>query len=445
MASRANFLLKKVEKAPGQFGPVPVLFAALVLVLYAYFLSLNLSELGKVLFYDESQWIWVSQKYFGDVIRGDFRNPHWQENYARFGNSNPKIAQYLIGISLYLSGELNTKFPAMKWNWNKDRYWNIWKGHSPPWRTLFYGRIPMPFLGAFCGVLFFYLTTRIMSWPSALVATLFFGSSEVLTTYSARAMQDVPALFFNLLFLAVLFSIPWRKVLPKFWTRTFLYAAVSGFFLGLAVSTKLNNLVLIGVFGLYLFWVTVVEMEPKLRISLRKINRFLICSIVGMLVCGMVFVGSNPYLYSTSPLKTFQKSKILFQLGAEVRKSREEEMNKKYAIYSSREKFKQINRKILKGAISGKPALNWAIILAGLIFLLFRLRSALKKGSASETDHLVLALLAGAIIFIGNFCWIPFNWGRHFLPFLTPLAIAIGFSVEIILYFFTILYNLISK
>ena len=128
MGSKIGAVLFKKLEGPEKgkkSALVITVWVILAVTLYGFFLCFYLSKLFRPVSMDESQWIWVSQKYFGYLLKGDLTNPDWNESYMTFGKYNPKIAQYLIGASLYLSGELKTEFSAMKWDWERKVKWNV--------------------------------------------------------------------------------------------------------------------------------------------------------------------------------------------------------------------------------------------------------------------------------------------------------------------------------
>ena len=426
-------LFRKFERADGSPSrPVIAVWIVLCFTLYTYFLSLGLNKISDSLFYDESQWIWVSDKYFGYVLKGDFRNPDWFKSYNTFGKYNPKIAQYLIGIPLALSGELNTQFNPMEWRWDKDINWNDLAGCAPPFRTLFYGRIIMPFLYSGCALLFLFITSRFLHWLPSLVATFFLGTNPLLLKYSGRALQEAPTLFFSLAFLAVLFSINWRKTLTKSRAGALGCALVSGFFLGLAVGTKMNNLVLVGVFGLNLAWLTMVEMSPKLRFRARGFLRLVWMSAAGLLMSLVVMVGSNPFLYAKNPLESLKRAKVLLELGSKVKGYKNESYDAQFAISSQSSKLQLVYSHILqKSFLHG--VIGVLILAAATVVMLFSFGRALTRHTDKEADRLFLVNIATFSIFWINFLWIPMNWDRFFLPLLVPVGVLVGFAAEVTL------------
>lgn len=442
-----SFLTKNFDDPEtGKRSPVSIAaWAAFCLMLYAYFLSFSMIAIFEPLYWDESQWVWVSQRYFGYLIKGDLKNPDWDQTFSYFGRDNPKIAQYLIAVPLCLSGELKTTFSAMEWDWEKGLDWNIRHGHSPPFRTLFYSRLLMPFLGAGCGLLFLFILSRVINWFSSLIGALFLGVHQLTVEYSSRAMQDLPAFFFCLLFLALVMSFNLRQALDKSPLKALLFALLSGVCLGLAIGTKLINLPLVGVWGLYLLWVTMFEYSPDFKLKIKGLGKLTLLGAASLLAAVLVFWASNPYLYSRSPLAAFEKSKVLFQLGAKVRKDR---LNyPQYAINSNSEKLKILDQALVLEGFSPKKfglsrkinfraelykyqGSEFAVAFIGAAALVIILIAGFLQRSP-KLDLMVFLTLAMILIFSANFFWITLNWNRFFLPFLVPGGVLAAFAAEL--------------
>lgn len=414
------------RRFPKNHPAVIVGWIFLVLGLYAYFLSLGLQEIHKPLYYDESQWIFVSQKYFSHILKRDFKNPDWKESFSTFGKNNPKIAQYLMGLTLYLSGELATSFNAMYWDWEHDLEWNDAAGNAPPLRTLFYARIVMPFLGAGCGLLFFFMLTRVLHWLPSFLAACFLGSNRLLVIYSARAMQDTPAIFFCLVFLAVIFSLPFREAMDKSLLKLLAYSALAGISLGLAVGTKLNNLALVGIFGLFICWITLFVSPARAGFRLKRFWRLFCSSAIGFLLCAGVMVASNPYLYAKQPRHFFKRAKSLYELNRIVKDYAQGDFSQD-AFYSYSDKVRCLFYYIFKQYYPHKAGMWAAVLGLGLVYMFYRFWHSAREGINRETDLLFLSLLVVLVIFLANFFWIPLCWDRFFLPFLIPLGLLVGF------------------
>jgi hypothetical protein len=415
---RESFVLKKLSS---RFVEIAV-WTVLSIAVYGFFLSLSLPRITEPADWDEPQWILVSQIYFYLAYHGDFSNQLWNYNFGTYGRNNPKIAQYFIGAPIFFSGNVDLGFKTAKWDWYKSFAENERAGLTPRFLTLFYGRLLIPFLGAACALLFFLLMARSMHWIPALAAAIFLGSHPLFVSYSAKALQDVPTLFFCMLFLSVMSLLDWRKAMAGSWLKALTYSVIAGFLLGLAIGTKMNNLALLMVFAIFLGWLCLDLAEGRPRLLVRQSAKALFLGALALLVCAKTAIQSNPYLYADSLQATMEKSRALFELSSIVRSY------PAIALKSYASKIKAINRNLCpKRSLA---PLAGAVMVFGFVCFLCRFRKALKQNQVGEADRLTWLGLAGLIIFAANFFWLPFDWARFFIPFLLPAAILIGFAAE---------------
>ena len=277
------------------------------LVLYIYFFSHYLLWINSQWFHpDEPLWIWVSQKYFRlFFLERNFFHPDWNESFNNFGKFNPKIGQYIMGLSLFLAGEIDHEFSADKYNFFRSKEWNSKMGHTPAWHTLFFARLPIPFFGAGLCVLLFCFLKKVLHWFPAFLASLWLGNHPLIIRFSSLAMQDIPALCFALLFLTHLISVNWRNLNNFLKYKKIFQLVLNGFLLGLAVATKMNNMVLIVILFIYWGWITFCRPSGrKIKFELRKANlkNWLGKNLIIIGTGFFIFEISNPYLYSHTPL-----------------------------------------------------------------------------------------------------------------------------------------------
>jgi len=402
-----------------------ILFCA---ALGVYFLSVSLNKLFYDFATDESQWIWVSQRYFKELVKLDFKNSDWNQSFHTFGLNSPKIAQYVIGTGLFIGGELDTKFDAMSWDWQKGRDWNWRKDYTPPYRTLVYGRLLMPLVGVGCLLVFLFVITRILSRFSSAIAALVLACSPLLIDYSARAVLDAPAFFFSLLFIAALVAFKWRQAFQTSLSKIIQYSLIAGLCLGLAIGAKLNNLPLIGIWLACLAWVSVIDFEPRFRLKSRMLGRYLLAGFAGLIMALAVFIGSNPYLYSRSVPEFVDKTKKMLELGETLQAYRKSAPAQ--AIWTSKRKLKSIRKFVLKNNLIRKKAVLYFLLPWGIFFIGYQIVQNFRQRGLLKLDRLVFIAAAALVIFAANFIWVPLMWSRYFMPFLIPFSVISGFAVE---------------
>jgi hypothetical protein len=417
----------------------------IAITFYFFFLSMALNKIFENIHEDEAQWIWVSQRNFTLLLKSDFANKSWSESYSTFGCNNPKIAQYLIGASLYVGGELN----ATNWDWSKPYIWNNERGNIPNFRTLFYGRLLMPFWGAGCIILFLFIIARGVSLIPSVLATLFFCLNPffypMIILFSARAMQDIPALFFFLLSIALIVSVNLREILDKSSLKSILCVSLLGICLGLSIGTKLNNLPLLIIWLAYLGWITMVDFNPQFRIKKRGILKLIPFGLLSLAVSFAIFILSNPYLYEKSISILFQKIETLLDLQKIV-------ANYKFiyptsALWSIKDKILTLHSinvlTFVKFGDTPTGYLKWFVyifellLVVGVFFIIYRLYENCKAKQIFKLDCLMLIASTVIIVIIANLSWIPLSWDRLLIPFLAPIAIVVGFTIESIIWMFS--------
>ena len=331
-----------------------------------------------------------------------------------------------MGFSLYLSGELDRKFSGNEYDFSQTQEWNDKMGHTPAWRTLFFARLPIPFFGAGLCVLLFYFLKKVLHWFPAFLASLWLGNHPLMIKFSSLALQDIPAFFFALLFLVSLISIDWRRLDELSKGKRISRLIITGLLLGLAIGTKMNNLILLLILVIYLFWIMFSSFSPnqnKFEFNKARFNNWLFKNAIIILTGFIIFEVSNPYLYSHTSLALFQLNNIVKSYRAS---------SPEQALWNFWEKIRFFNQWV---CYNQQIILKWAgYFLAGL-GLFFLLRKIWRK---EELDKNILSLLIVCMFVLLNLWWISLAWIRLLLPLLIPLAILIGYGLEGIL-------NLVKK
>ena len=392
---------------------------------------------------DEPQFIWLSQHFTRLALHGDFKNNMWSLPYNNWGRINPKVSLYFMAVPLMLSHEIYTDFPAMQWDPDKDVDGNDRLGTTPPFRTLFYGRLANPFLVAASICLCLFLLSRCFSPAPSLLAALFLGFSPLWYKLAVIARLDIPAFFLSVGFLAWVSAIDWRKLASKSRVGEALALIFSGCILGLCIGAKINTLPLIGVWAAYLFWMICLDFQAGKMHRIKNLSRFVYAVVLSLGVGWVVFVASNPFLYSLNPMVTLKHAHILLMNSNCVYSSRE--VFPQDALYTNWERIKSVPVLMFespgwdRGLLSKCEALIYFLFIAGGVLLLYRFVKGLEVQTRSEysslsrIDMTVLMLLGAALIYLPSQFWIPLKWLRYYLPFLIPFAILFGAGCELVL------------
>ena len=427
---------EKVNSSQGRF----LVWSITYLVVFLFFLSLYLNRMFQPIALDEPQFIWLSQRFTLLILDGNFKSNIWSKPYNNWGRINPKVSLYFMAVPLMLSHEIYTDFPAMQWDPNLDVDGNDRLGTTPPFRTLFYGRLANPFLVAASVCLCLFLLSRCLSPVPSLLASLFLGLSPLWYKLAVIARLDIPAFFLSMAFLAWASAIDWRKLSAKSRAQEALALIFSGCILGLCIGAKINALPLLGVWCAYLFWMICLDFQPIKMPGLKRLPGFVYAVVLSLGVGWVVFVASNPFLYSLNPIITLQHAHILLLNSNCVYSSRE--VFPQDALYTNWERIKSVPSLMFEspgwdgGLLAKSEPGIYGLFLAGAVLLLARILRGLANQASAEyhglrkKDVAILLLLSVALIYIPSQVWIPLKWLRYYLPFLIPFAILFGAGCE---------------
>jgi len=263
--------------------------------------------------------------------------------------------------------------------------------------------------------------------------------------FSARAMQDIPALFFFLLSIALIVSVNLREILDKSSLKSILCISLLGICLGLSIGTKLNNLPLLIIWLAYLGWITMVDFNPQFRIKKRGILKLIPFGLLSLAVSFAIFILSNPYLYEKSISILFQKIETILDLQKIV-------ANYKFiyptsALWSIKDKILTLHSinvlTFVKFGDTPTGYLKWFVyifellLVVGVFFIIYKLYENFKAKQIFKLDCLMLIASTVIIVIIANLSWIPLSWDRLLIPFLAPIAIVVGFTIESIIWMFS--------
>jgi 4-amino-4-deoxy-L-arabinose transferase-like glycosyltransferase len=236
------------------------------------------------------------------------------------------------------------------------------------------------------------MSQRQYSWLTALLISGAFLSHPYVGRLGKQAMIDMPMVLFSII---AIYAI-WRGTNPTLTTLDALrWGIISGLSGGMAISTKLNAILLliscllVGLINVYY--------------SRSKQSVFLLLPVLFLLA--LVFFLLNPQLWS--------------DIGAGIRMMIEHSN----LIAERRDRFKEaalwtIGDKVgaFQNAVFGNP-FNGILFLIGFYLLLKNLR---------QTYPLIVY---GVINMVGIIVWTPLNWDRYYLPAVPFYAISFGYPV----------------
>lgn len=235
-----------------------------------FFLLINLPSL-RFFHQDEAYFIPVSKFAFSTFfIERDYSDNGWSQSYRTFGKENPQVGKYIMGFSLWLH-EYKTFDGIPEWNQGEDLAWHIEQGFVPGPEELYAARLPVAVsasitataVGLIAFIALYYLFNNLtISYLGAILSPLLLLSHPRVWLLSHRAMLDIPALFLSSTTIVfVLLSLLEHN--KQHYKRSIFLSFLGAIFLGLAISTKLNTL-LIGVVVVCLFAINIfIEMRHE--------------------------------------------------------------------------------------------------------------------------------------------------------------------------------------
>ncbi len=410
--------------------------ALLVFVVFGSFLLIRLPNL-RHFHPDEVNWIRVSVYSFRTFfIERDFSDEGWAESFRTFGSYNPHVGKFLIGASLWLH-EYRDFEGIIKWQKGKGLQWHIENGIVPSKETLYAARLPMVFLTAGISSLLFLLSKTIWDYfsvdtgylPGFLVSVLFFVH-PLTPVLGRRTGLDIPAVFFSVLTIFAVFNSGILHIRKRYEVSV-VWMVLASTSLGLALSTKLNSLLVwIVVFAIlgWEFLVVSADWQSKKWVLVKVISVVLIPILI--------FIALNPFLYGN----VVQHTKHMFSLGSRVAGYREN--NPRKALYSLSQKLGAFLI-IGFGPFEGLLSMSFpdvALVILGLLVLSGYL---IKIGKQPERDYVIVLLLTWSLLVGGGvLLWSPLAWERYYFPWVPISVVLQGLTLS---WLFNLLWNFISK
>ncbi len=380
---------------------IAVLFLA-SLVPMTFVMTANLSDLDN--FHgDESLYIPVANKMVDLYwVKHDFTNPAWEDDFYTFGAINPQMGKYLMGAGSYLAGyrELPIR-PG--YQFRQSVAWNVEHGLVPPAGAVGASRLPIAMTGVCSLVLLYMFVTLLAGAEAGLLATWALFSGGLLISTSRHAMLDAPALAFSLACLCGL-VVALRAIRAEHWRHAMMLSVIVGLLCGLAVGTKLNALLIIGVVG------ACFAAEWLAAWSNRRRQWWIIgCSVIAGVASIVIFYAINPYLWH-HPAGGLKHLLSLNAVQASIGWDRTTTIpSKLVAVWHSLDQFGPFSW-------TGMNIDHWLLPVCALGLLAWLYRH---PQQAWDRMYHVPAIWV-AVVYGVTAAWLPHTWDRYFLP-LAPI------------------------
>lgn len=380
---------------------------------------------------DEGVWMAAGNHYFQKYfIERDWSYSTWaDERFGDFGTANPPVGKYIIGASLFMSGAVNTETVFRRYEFSADFDWgDVWN-KKPPELALQKARLPNQWLAIECLIVFFLLVKQLAnSTFVAFTASTLFILQPLVLEYSHRAMMDIPMLFFSLTSLLIATQISYRIFEDKF-KKLLIYAILLGIVLGLAISTKLNALLILSIAVIWIFigliWKYGISITPKkswlfrFLLIIRQDNslfkfiaNFTVLCVISIL---LVFVILNPFLHH----KPIRNALHIWSLGKRV-------ANYDIPEYYHLDTWEKRWHNLIETGLekSGVFSYWFYCFRFDKILVLLGLTTSIIMILQSKQMHIklgaVFLLIWFLVTFLGTLLWTHFSWESWYVP-MTPL------------------------
>ncbi len=375
---------------------------------------------------DEGVWTAAGKYYFEKFfLDKDYSYETWNvKRFGNFGDRNPVLVKYLVGSSLFLSGEVRKGEDIPGFGFDRLD-WEKVKNIKPPVEVLSAARVPIRIMGIVTVILFFFLIrtftgSLLLGWTGA----LFLGLQPLVISFSQKVMNDMPALCFSLLALLTA-SYSLHAIWDRTIKHTVLSATLIGLTVGLALQTKLSTLLIfatIVIWGLIELlrtfgitkWSTISK--PMIMAFLRENNIYkkFIAAIASFgLVVGLVWIAPNPLLYHNTLKNTY----FILLLSKKVESNPSALPEQKNTHFQKRWSSFVANGPERSGVFSYyfnlPDAVDKAMILVGVLAYLLMLTSTRLKSNKNGLVNMGIWMF---IITCGILLWTPFDWPRWYIP-----------------------------
>jgi hypothetical protein len=280
----------------GQRWPIWVAGAALGSALCLLFTA-NLGTFD-LIHPDELFWMPTGRHAFQlFFIDHQYSDPFWYDFGNYFLAYHPQIGKFLIGASIAAAGIPEIPFQGL--DWSQSIAWNIQHGFHLNPAALLAARLPVAIMAVVACLALYWLNVMVASWWQGLLAAVWLASNSAMLTLGRWAMLDVPALCFSLLTIALVVRVVQAL---RSGQNSLGWATLAGVMCGLAVSSKLIAVILVGPAFLALLYEAV-------RYRWKRVG-----SLAGVLASLSLMIGwsalivyiANPLLYTQPIAGTLQ-------------------------------------------------------------------------------------------------------------------------------------------
>lgn len=284
------------------------------------------------------------------------------------------------------------------WHWSETWAWNM--EHSIPPRALVVsGRFPIALMGAISCFAFFWLVSLVTNRYCGIVALASLLGARLLFLSCRVALIDAPVIAFSIMTLIGMIYVL-RTLRSEQAAKAIVWALPTGIVAGLAVSTKLNALLILGACLCSLL----LEALWWMRTDRQRTHTSLLCLAVIMSCVALIFYASNPFLYQ----HPFAGVQHLLELNALIASIHFDPLKtipeRVMAVWKSLEVFAPLRFLGLSGD-------RW-VTLFGLVMLLATAWQNFQQLRSRQLDFIIIWII---ITYVGITLWIPHNWSRYYL------------------------------
>jgi len=429
------------------------ILAIIFILIITYPFSVSLKVLDDVWYkhpyIDEMFWIPASNIAFQDFfITHDFSKETWDQAYYSWGNYNPTIGKFIMGLFIYLWGDSQWRtFPVKEGTEELTA-----KVSFPTVETFLAARAPNFILACLSCSLLFFVVYVCIGFKEGVLAAILFAYNPIVRFVSHLAVTDFYVMFFGLLstfFLILLIKGISRKSVPVILgICTPAVGLCAGFCIGSKLSGFLNliNIVLLlsiaWLFTLCAPWLTGKFKSIHIA-GIKKNTRWIFPSItiLTMVISLSVFVFSNPFLYRDTSNNIHHmyshkaslearydsvslsfKEKITVALGKHL-------LGDYHALHTK--KFHRLS-----------VVANFIFVVMGFCYFCIFIMKDINSGNYTRANTKII-LLSWCIIYLGGtLWWVSRDWYRWLMPAMPPLIILESIAIIYICQFG---YNLLCK
>ena len=425
---------------------------------FAFFIWLYLHDLsGHLVHVDEGAWAYLSLfKCKLLLIDKNWDYHRWEDRYF---HDLPPIASYLIGLSAWLHGYMDTLTPEKPFELTPEETEKVIPA----------ARIPMAILGGASCILFFWLCMIQNERLASYICAFMLAFNTLMLRTCRRAMSESPFVFFMVL--SIGFSILWIKALNRSEIiKSFLYAGLTGTAVALSTGSKL-----LGVFILPAIVITnlvnsitmyhIARRNEALRKCIKKMIWMWATTVCCFCTWFLVFYASYPTFYG-HPLKnmwemvTYRQDLIKEQWRTSIQTEvgnlnpygdnpyrgfiqHDGKMNYSPQIQTLRDRFHLVFFRSIMfyGTIQGMTGmvLDLPFLILGFMVII---RKSLLDWRNEQYSFNILIISWFIVLYIALSITLPLDWDRYYLIVVPPATFLSGLGVA---YFLRILWYRILK